>query len=124
MADSPSNYLDEPDCTAFITEVPTVWDETRVLSGAVGDWIAVARRSGEEWFLGAMTDWSERDLELDLSFLGDGFWEAQVFADGANAHRNAEDYQIESLTVQGQNRLTVHLAPGGGWVGKFTKAGS
>lgn len=124
LADSPSNYLDNPECTAFITGVPTVWDETRVLSGAVGDWIAVARRRGDEWFLGAMTDWSERDLDLDLSFLGDGSWTAEVFADGPNAHRNAEDYQVESLSVQGQDRPTAHLAPGGGWVAKFTKGGS
>jgi alpha-glucosidase len=122
LADSPSNYLDEPECTEFITGVPTVWDETRVISGAVGDWIAVARRRGEEWFVGAMTDWSERDIELDLSFLGDASWTAEIFADGPNAHRNAEDFQIESQTIQRRDRPTAHLAPGGGWVAKFTKA--
>ena len=124
LADSPSNYLDEPECTAFITEVPTVWDETRVLSGKVGDWIAVARRRGGEWFVGAMTDWSPRDMELDLAFLGDSQWTAEIFADGSNAHRNAEDFRIEGITVQGGDRMKVHLAPGGGWVARFTGAGN
>jgi alpha-glucosidase len=119
LSDSPSNYLREPECLAFISRVPTVWDETRVLSGQVGDWIAVARRRGEEWYVGAMTDWSERDLELDLSFLGGGSWSGEVFSDGANAERNAEDYWREAISLDPGRPLEVHLASGGGWVARL-----
>lgn len=119
LADSPSNYEREGECTAFITQVPTVWDETRVLSGEVGEWIALARRSGEEWYVAAMTDWTARELKLDLSFLGEGIWEAEIFVDGANALRNAEDYRRSEGAVDSSRPLTVHLAPGGGWVARL-----
>jgi alpha-glucosidase len=119
LSDSPSNYLKEPECLAFISQVPTVWDETKVLSGQVGDWIAVARRRGEDWYIGAMTDWSSRNLELDLSFLGQGEWSAEVFSDGANAERNAEDFRRELETVDPHRPLEVRLASGGGWVARL-----
>jgi alpha-glucosidase len=123
LADSPSNYEEEPECLNFIAQIPTVWDETLVLSGEVGEWIALARRQGDEWFVGVMTDWSERELELDLSFLPSGTWEAQIFSDGPNAHRNAEDFQTETQPVDGDEALRVRLAPGGGWVARIRNVG-
>jgi len=119
LADSPSHYLHEPECTGFIVGVPTVWDETRVLAAAVGDYVAVARRSGTSWFVGAMTDWDARDLSLDTGFLGGGSWTAEVFADGRNAGRNPQDYRKAVLRVIPGTSLDVRLAPGGGWVARF-----
>jgi alpha-glucosidase len=121
LADSPSHYLGEPECLAFLSDVPTVWDETRVLTGQAGDWIAIARRRGAVWYVGAMTDWEARDLELDLSFLGEGTWTATIHEDGPNAHRTATDHRHAERQVVAGEPLTVHLAPGGGWVGVFER---
>jgi len=121
LADSPTNYLRELECLDFLVDVPTVWDETRALSAQVGDWVAVARRSGDVWYVGAMTDWTERDLDLDLSFLGEGTWNATIFQDGVNAKRNASDYRRLERALSAGESLTVHLAPGGGWIGKLER---
>ena len=85
LCDSPSNYMKEPECFAFMASVPTVWDETVALTGSVGEYIAIARRSGDTWYIGAMTDWTPRELELDLSFIGNGNYDVESFADGINA---------------------------------------
>jgi len=121
LCDSPSNYLKEPECTEFIATVPTVWDETTVIDGKVGQYIATARRSGDAWYVGAMTDWSARDLSLDLSFLGEGEYEMVVFKDGKNAHRAACDYKKETVKVPADKKVCVHMAPGGGWAAKIVK---
>jgi len=121
LADSPSNYTREGECLSFISQVPTVWDETVVLSGEVGEWIAIARRRGEDWYVGAMTDWTARELELDLSFLGSGSWEAEIFADGANVLKNAEDYRRSEGAVDAERPLTIQLGPGGGWVARLRR---
>jgi alpha-glucosidase len=119
LADSPSNYRREPESLAFLKAVPVVWDETRVLSATVGEHILVARRHGREWFVGGLTNWSARDLQVDLSFLGAGPFTAEIFRDGANAHRAGVDYAREEKAVTGADRLAIHLAPGGGWVARF-----
>ncbi|UCF19764.1 MAG: glycoside hydrolase family 97 protein [Gemmatimonadota bacterium] len=119
LSDSPSNYLREKECLAFIADVPTVWDETRVLSAQVSDWVAVARRRGDVWYVGAMTDWAARDLVLDFSFLGSGEWEAVIFEDGLNADRNAGDYRRRELTLGSGDRLSIKLAAGGGWAARI-----
>jgi alpha-glucosidase len=119
LADSPSHYLREAECTAFIVEVPTVWDETRVLEARVSDYLAVARRSGDVWYVGAMTDWDSRDMSLDTGFLGEGTWSAEVFADGRNASRNPQDYQRKVIEFEAGESLDIRLAPGGGWVARL-----
>jgi len=101
--------------------VPTVWDETRVVAAQVGDYVAVARRRGDVWYLGAMSDWTPRELELNLSFLGEGKWSLVAFEDGANADRTAGDYRRVERTVRAGDVLTVRLAPGGGWAGYFER---
>jgi alpha-glucosidase len=123
LADSPSNYRDEAECLDFIAGVPTVWDETRVLTGKVGDWVALARRRGEVWYLGAMTDWMPRDLELDLSFLGEGVRKAEIFADGANVERDAEDYRRSMEALDPSRPLRIRMGPGGGWVARIAPNG-
>ena len=87
LADAPSNYLREPESLEFLSAVPTVWDETRVLDARVGEYILLARRHGKEWYVGAMTNWTARDLDVDLSFLGSGAYQADIYHDGSNADR-------------------------------------
>jgi alpha-glucosidase len=120
LADSPSNYRREPDSLAFLSAVPTVWDETRVLDARIGEYIVTARRHGREWYVGAMTNWSPRDIEIPLSFLGSGGFSADTHRDGPNADRAAVDYVREQRDVSGADALRVHLAPGGGWAARIT----
>ncbi len=121
LCDSPTNYLRESESTQFIAEIPTVWDETKVLAGKMGEYIVTARRSGEIWYIGAITDWNPRDIEIDLSFLGEGTWTMDAFADGINAHRRGSDYKRSSSTVGKNTKIEVHLAPGGGWTAVIGK---
>jgi alpha-glucosidase len=121
LADSPSNYRKEPESLTFISKVPTVWDETRVLSAAVGEHILVARRSGADWYVAGMTNWTARDLELDLSFLDTGGYDADLFADGPNADRVAVDYTRTQRRVTSADKIALHLAPGGGFAAHFVR---
>jgi alpha-glucosidase len=122
LADSPTNYLREAETTAFISKIPTVWDETRVLDGRIGDYVVVARRAGSDWYVGAMTDWTPRALEIDLpSFLPPGSWQMVAFADGPDADRAAGHYQVARQPVDGAARLKIRLAPGGGWAARFSQ---
>ena len=114
LCDSPSNYLREPECTAWIAAVPTVWDETVALAGEIGEYVVMARRKGDVWYVGALNNWEPRDLELDLSFLPAGA-KVQVMADGVNAHRAARDFKQAECQLDGKP-VKIHLAPGGGWV--------
>jgi len=117
LADNPSHYLEEPECMEFLGPVPAVWDETVVLDARVGDYVVLARRSGSVWYLGAMTDWTPRDIEIDLSFLDNGSYKAKIWKDGLNADKYAEDFIIEEGTVSSSDKIKVHLAPGGGVAG-------
>ena len=121
LCDSPSNYIKEPECTEFIAAIPTVWDETRGLDGKVGKYIAMARRSGDTWYVGALTDWSARTLKIDLSFLPEGQYSVEIYRDGANAHRSGQDYRKETFDIQADRVLVAEMAPGGGFVGKIVK---
>jgi alpha-glucosidase len=116
-----SDYLREPEYAAFYGSIPFVWDETRVLDGKISDYILVARKSGNEWWVGAMTDWTPRTLELDLSFLGDGKYTAVIYQDGMNADQIASDYKTSRQTFTAQSKLQIKMAPGGGWVAHFNK---
>lgn len=123
LADSPTRYEHEQECTDFIASVPTVFDETVALFGEVGESIALARRKGDTWYVAALTNWTPRDCTIDLSFLTAGSdYEAVIFYDGINADRDATDYirrEVNSLTAA--DRLSVHLAPGGGWTARIVK---
>lgn len=121
LSDSPSNYLRERESLEFIAGVPTVWDETVPLAGAVGEQVAVARRAGDVWYVGALTNWESRDMELDLSFLGEGPWTVESFSDGPNAARAARDYRREKAALDPSGRLKVHLAPGGGFAARISR---
>ena len=122
LCDSPSNYRDEPECTDFISGIPTVWDETVALDGKIAEYVAMARRSGSGWYVGAMTDWTERDMTIDLSFLGEGDFVMEIFTDGVNADKAASDWRKEVRPVPASRKITVHLAPGGGFAAKIAPA--
>jgi len=121
LCDNPSNYKREPECTAFIARIPTVWDETLGLDGKVGEYITMARRSGDEWYVGGLTNWDKRDITVDLSFLGEGFYEIELFKDGINADRAACDYKRVVMPVPEDRQLKVTLFPGGGFAGRIEK---
>jgi alpha-glucosidase len=121
LADAPSEYLREPEAMEFLAAVPVTWDETRVLAAAVADYVLVARRRGEEWYAGAMTDTTARELVLDLSFLGDGEWTLDAWADGVNADRDARDCRKETQVVTGASRVVLRLAPGGGYAARIRR---
>lgn len=115
LCDTPTNYMREPESLDFIATIPTVWDETINLDGKIGEYIITARRKGNVWYIGGMTNWDARDLKVDLAFLGDKARTATMFRDGVNAHRNAEDYKKEDIQLKGNKVLDIHLAPGGGF---------
>ena len=119
LADSPSAYRTAPDCTKFISETPVVWDETRVLNAELGESIVFARRSGDVWFVGGITDENSREIEISLDFLPEGKFTLTSFEDGVNANRIAKDYKKTVREVNASQKLTLKMAREGGWVGKF-----
>lgn len=121
LCDSPSNYITEAECTEFISACPETWDESLGVNGEIGKYITIARRSGDAWYVGALTNWDGRALTLDLSFLGEGDWTLDIFQDGPNAEKAARDYVHTTATVPADRKITAHLAPGGGWAAKITR---
>lgn len=121
LSDNPSNYYREPEAMEFLKEVPSVWDETKVLDAKVGEYILVARRKGETWYVGAMTDWSPRAMDLDLSFLPDGNYKMEIWKDGVNADRHASDFKQEKQNVTRSSKIKINMAPGGGWAAIISK---
>ncbi len=119
MCDSPTNYLKEEECTRFIAGIPTVWDKTVPLAGKVSEYVAVARQKGNVWYVGALTSWEPRTLDIDLSFLGEGAFKAEIFRDGINADRAARDYKREIIDIPQNRKLHIPMAPGGGFVLKI-----
>ena len=115
LCDSPTNYDREPDFTRFIASIPTVWDETRVVKGAIGEYFIIARRKGDTWYVAGINNWEARDIDLLLyPYTG----EFELYSDGANAHRNASDYSLQTINSP-MPAVTIHMAPGGGFVAKF-----
>ncbi|MEJ2006806.1 MAG: glycoside hydrolase family 97 protein [Acidobacteriota bacterium] len=121
LSDYPENYLNQPGFE-FLEKAPTVWDETRVLNGEPSEYVTIARRNGDEWYLGSMTNWTARDLTVPLSFLGPGEWNAQIFADGPDANQNAKSLSITTKRVTAKDTLPLHLSSGGGAAVIFTPA--
>jgi alpha-glucosidase len=120
LADAPTAYEREPEAMEFLSAVPSVWDETRVLHAQIGDVVAIARRRGSDWYVGALTDWTARELVIDLSFLPAGGYALDSYQDGPNADRQGSDYQRIRRDVDASTKLTVNLAPGGGWAARIT----
>jgi alpha-glucosidase len=119
LADSPSHYLREPEMMEFLKPVPTVWDETRVLAAQFGDYIVIARRRGQEWYIGAMTDWTNRTLDIDFAFLTAGHFQMLAYEDGPNAARMGHDYKKTTRNIDRTTKLRINLASGGGWAARI-----
>lgn len=121
LCDSPSNYEREADAMEFLSVVPTTWDRTKVLNAKIGEYVTVARQKGNDWYIGAMTDWTPRDSEISLDFLDAGKYEITIYADGINADRYASDYTKTTKQVSKADAVTLHLAAGGGWAARMRK---
>lgn len=121
LADSPSHYRREAETMEFLSAVPTVWDETAVLDAEVAGYVLLARRHGDDWYVGGMTDWTQRSFTVDLSFLDPGGYTAHIYSDGPNASRYASDFQKQVQPVTQNSRLKIDMAAGGGWVARFIK---
>jgi len=122
LADSPSRYLREPEIMQLLAPMPTTWDETKVLDAKMADYVVIARRHGRDWYIGAMTDWDPRDLNIDLSFLPAGNFEMDAYQDGANADRLGSDYKKVTSTVTNKSKVTIKMARGGGWAARIVSA--
>jgi alpha-glucosidase len=122
LADSPSNYLREPEAMEFLAAVPTEWDESKALDGKIAEYAAVARRNGSDWYVGAMNNWTARELEIDFSFLPAGQFEMTAYQDGENADRFGSDYKLVKMPVTRTTKLKIKLAPGGGWAARIQPA--
>lgn len=120
LSDSPSNYMKEQECTDFLVNIPVVWDDLKVMEAKIADYLLLARRSGNEWFVGALTDWNAREMVLDLSFLPAGEFVIEIFQDGINADKHAQDYKHLKKNVKQGEKLKISLAPGGGWVARIS----
>jgi alpha-glucosidase len=119
VSDTPSAYEDQP-AFEFIKHVPATWDETRVLNGEPGEYITMARRRGKEWFLGSMTNWSPRELaEVPLTFLGPGKYTAEIYQDADDADKYPKGVSVQKKSVDQNTRLTLKMAPGGGFAVRF-----
>ena len=119
LSDSPTAYMKEQESTDFIAQIPTTFDQTVALNGKVGEYVALARRKGDTWYVGAMSNWNAREMTLDCSFLGEGSYEAVIFRDGLNADRDATDYKHEVVRVSSKDRLKAGLSSGGGWAARI-----
>ena len=122
LCDSPSNYIKEQECTDFICSIPTVWAETIALEGRLGQYATIARMSYDgDWYIGSLAGWEGRETYLPLSFLPEGIYSAEIFADGANASRNANDYRHSFGELSASDNLHIRIAPGGGYVIRLKK---
>ena len=121
LCDNPTAYRKEAECTRFIAKVPTVTDRTVILNAKVSEYIVTARSKNGNWYVGALTNWDARTLTVDLSFLPDGQYKAEIFRDGINADRDAADYKREEKILTNKDKLEIHLATGGGWAALFEK---
>lgn len=119
LSDNPTAYMKEQESTDFIAKIPTTFNETVALKGKVGEYVAIARKKNNTWYVGAMSNWNERDLEINFSFLGAGNYEAEIFKDGINADRDATDYKKEIISVTSNQKINIHIAPGGGWAARI-----
>jgi len=121
LSDNPTTYMREQESTDFIAAVPTTFDATVSLDGKVGEFVSIARKKGTTWYAGVMTNWSPRDIIIDLSFLVEGSYKAIIFEDGVNAGRDGTDYTHKVITVTAKDKLAVKMASGGGWTARFEK---
>jgi alpha-glucosidase len=121
LPDSPSDYYRENECTGFLRKLPVVWDETVLLDGKIAEYTVIARRSGADWYAGAITNWKNRVIDLNTSFLAPGNYRLEAIEDGVNAGSRAEDYRkVETIFTAG-TVLRLNLVSGGGWIARIVR---
>lgn len=121
LCDVPTQYEKNPETLAYLASMPRMYESEKVLSGELGEYIVVARQAKGNWYIGGLTSWTPRDLTVDFGFLGEGRWKVELFRDGINADRDAEDCAIDEFEVGASDGWKVHLAPGGGFSMKITR---
>jgi alpha-glucosidase len=122
LADAPDSYRNAgKETLEFFSYVPTTWDETIVLDAKLADYVIKARKKGDEWYIGGITDWSQRTIDLDLHFLEKGEYHAQIFTDGINSDKFGEDFVYKKILVDNTKTLSIHMAPGGGFAMRIIK---
>jgi alpha-glucosidase len=115
LSDSPTEYEKYPDIMKYLSAVPTVFDETMALDGKVGQYAVIAKKKDKNWFVGAMTNWDERKINIDFSFLTPGkTYQADVYADGVDANKTATSYTYKTIAVTNKTKMDLNLAKGGG----------
>jgi alpha-glucosidase len=122
LSDNPTTYMKEKECTDFIVKIPTTFDDVFPLDSKVAEFVSLARKKGDTWYVGAMSNWSKHDITIDLSFLPSGTYEAEIFKDGINADRDGTDYVREVKKVSSKDKIMVSLAGGGGWAARIYPA--
>lgn len=122
LPDAPSDYKREQECTDFIAKIPVEWDETKLLQGKIEKYTVMARRSGNDWFVGAITNYDPRTIELKTDFLKPGKYKLEAIQDGINANTRAEDYRKIEMKINAGETISINLASGGGWVARIVPA--
>jgi len=120
LPDSPSDYYREQECTNFLASIPLEWDETKLLKGKIGRYTILGRKAGNEWFVGAITDWSARTFKLNTHFLDPGKYQVEIISDGINADMRAEDYKRSTIFLQQGDHIKIDMVSGGGWVARIS----
>ena len=121
LCDAPTNYICEDETMDFLSKVPVTWDATIALNADIGKYLTMARKNCDTWYIGAMTDWTEREFDIPLSFLPDGKYQLKYWQDGPNANHHAEDFLVSEKIVDNSMKIKINLAKGGGYVGRFSK---
>lgn len=119
LCDSPCNYAKEPECTDFIAGIPTVWDDSKALDGKISEYVVIARKKGDVWYVAGINNWTSRVVDVDLSFLGNGTFQTEIFRDGINANEIARDFKKEQLEISSEQKLSLRMESGGGFVVKI-----
>lgn len=119
LADNPTIYMKEKECTDFICSLPCVYEEMKCIAGEMGKYIVIARRQGNDWYIAGQSNWDARDLDIDLSFLPSGNYKTTIFKDGINADKDATDYTSTTTTLSNTSKMKIHIASGGGFAMKL-----
>ncbi|GGF74773.1 glycoside hydrolase family 97 protein [Wenyingzhuangia marina] len=122
LSDTPSNYYREHETTDFISKIPTVWEKSLVLEAKVSDYIMMARKNGDTWYIGAMNDETPKEFIIDFSFLDTGNYHIRWMRDGVNSDKIARDYSIEEDSINNTSKMNIRLNKSGGWVAIITKS--
>jgi alpha-glucosidase len=121
LPDSPSDYYREKECTEFISKIPVEWDDLKILYAKIREHTVLARKNGEDWYIGAITDWDPKEFKIVFDFLDDGEYRMEFIEDGINADTRAIDYLKKSQIISKGDSLNIKLAPGGGWMARLIK---